>query len=110
MLMNRDNRRSFFRRIAALANASAVKGAAIRRPEAFDSSREQTAYQIRQSAALFQSEQPVADHPTNGDETSGPPYIGNFTKGLPHTQNGEVEPGAYESLLDGLATGSVTAL
>src|SRR5688572_1903790 len=32
-------------------------------------------------------------------------WMGSFTKGLPHTQLGEVEPDRYESLLEALASG-----
>lgn len=107
--MNRDNRRSFLRQIAALAGASAERGAVLKRPP-IASSRAQAAFEIRQSAAVFQSEQAAADHPTNGDETLFPTYIGSFCKGLPHAQNGEVLPAAYQSLLEGLSAGTVTAL
>jgi hypothetical protein len=48
----------------------------------------------------------LPDHPVNGDETSLAAYIGSFTKGLPHTQLGEVQPRTYETLLHALATGS----
>ena len=65
---------------------------------------------LREAAALAQSRQPQASHPNNGDEASLPNYIGTFTKGLPHTQLGEVEPGAYQSLLAALETGTETAL
>lgn len=34
-----------------------------------------------------------------------PACIGSFTKGLPHTQLGEVEPGVYQTLLHALSTG-----
>jgi hypothetical protein len=47
---------------------------------------------------------PFPHHPTNGDEEAlrsdgKPSYIGNYTKGLPHNQFGEVEPAAYKVLL-----------
>ncbi|GAC1357537.1 MAG: vanadium-dependent haloperoxidase [Herpetosiphon sp.] len=38
-------------------------------------------------------------HPTNGDEGTYPNRIGNFHKGLPHDNTGEVDAGAYASLL-----------
>jgi hypothetical protein len=109
-MRKQSNRRAFFRQALALAGVSAAQGADIRRPPAFDSARQQTAYQIRQSAALFQSEQPEAAHATNGDETSLPAYIGSFCKGLPHAQNGEVLAAAYQSLIEALSTGTVGAL
>ncbi|MBA3944928.1 MAG: vanadium-dependent haloperoxidase [Herpetosiphonaceae bacterium] len=44
-------------------------------------------------------------HPTNGDETRYPTRIGNFHKGLPHDEFGEVNAIAYQSLLDALNSG-----
>jgi membrane-associated phospholipid phosphatase len=41
-------------------------------------------------------------HPTNDDETRYPGYIGNFSKGLPHNALGEVEPAAYQALLNAM--------
>jgi hypothetical protein len=105
-----NNRRSFLRNAVALAGGSSAHGAVRRGPLLFDSSRAKAAFDIRQSAALFQGKQPEASHPTNGDETSLPAYIGSFCKGLPHAQNGEVEPAAYQSLLEGLSAGTVSAL
>jgi hypothetical protein len=73
-------------------------------------SRQQSAYQVRQNAALFQCNQPEATHPTNGDEAPLPASIGSFSKGLPHAQNGEVLPSAYQSLIQALSAGTVSAL
>lgn len=36
----------------------------------------------------------------NGDESDFPDRIGNFHKGLPHNDLGEVDPAAYDTLLD----------
>ncbi|GJM09804.1 MAG: vanadium-dependent haloperoxidase [Lysobacteraceae bacterium] len=38
----------------------------------------------------------------NTDETALPGYVGNFSKTLPHNELGEVDPVAYEALVDGL--------
>jgi PAP2 superfamily len=108
--MRSEHRRAFLSQVLALASVSSARGAAARRPPGVDSTRAQAALQIRQSTAQFQCDQPEASHPTNGDETSFPAYIGNFCKGLPHAQNGEVAPTAYQSLLDALSTGTVTAM
>ena len=70
-----EHRRAFLRGAVGLAAASAAQGAGIRRLSPFDSTRQQTAYQIRQSAALFQCNQPEATHPTNGDESALPPPL-----------------------------------
>jgi membrane-associated phospholipid phosphatase len=67
--------------------------------------RNQTSFQIRQNAALFQSTQAPATQASNGDETNLPGYIGCFTKGLPHDETNLVEPSAYQSLLHALSTG-----
>jgi hypothetical protein len=105
-----DDRRKFLMRLAGLASLTAAKGADIGRvPETLDP-RQRAALQIRQNAAIAQSREPVASHQTNGDESSLSAYIGNFTKGLPHTQIGEVEPGAYESLRQALLTGKQSNL
>jgi membrane-associated phospholipid phosphatase len=100
------DRRAFFQKMLALAAFPSTGAAAIRKRVASElSTRQQQALDLREDAAIFQSQQPPAAHPTNGDETSLPAYIGNFTKGLPHTQLGEVEPGTYETLLYALSTG-----
>jgi hypothetical protein len=108
--MKSNNRRAFFRQALALAGASAAKGTSLTRPPLSGSSRQQAAYGIRERAAAFQTSQPEAPHPSNGDEGTLPAYIGNFTKGLPHAQNGDVDPAAYQTLLQALATGNTSAL
>jgi membrane-associated phospholipid phosphatase len=63
----------------------------------------------RQQCALFQSRRAIPEHFNNGDEKLLPRRSGNFTKGFPHTQTGEVEPGRYETLLSALETGGSDA-
>lgn len=106
--MTGDNRRGFFLKMAALAAMPAACRTASRRLPS--DSRQQEALRIRESAALSESQQPQVSHPTNGDETSLPAYIGNFAKGLPHSQLGEVEQSAYQSLLSALSAGTQTAM
>lgn len=108
--MTLDNRRRFFGQLLSLAGASTARGADLQRTQSDNTDqRQQSALQIRQSCAAFQAQQPDACHPTNGDETLAA-YIGSFTKGLPHNQNGEVDSSAYQSLLQALSTGQITAL
>src|SRR5215831_1485369 len=57
------------------------------------------AMQIRNNAATFQNELPLPDHPANGDEDRYPNHIANFSKGLPHNAQGEVDPQAYGALI-----------
>ena len=109
--MNSTNRRTFFRYGLTFASGcSTASAVALPRPPVFGSRRQQQAFEIREVAARFQSGQPVAPHDTNGDETSLPAYIGSFTKGIPHAQNGEVDSAAYQSLLQALATGNTSAV
>ena len=101
------DRRAFLGRILGLAAASRGGATASQTPGTPSPlGRQQQALQIRQDAAFSQANQIVQGHPINGDEPSLPAYIGNFTKGLPHTQLGEVSPGTYETLLHALSTGS----
>ena len=67
--------------------------------------RRNAAWQIRKSAADYWKSQPVVSHPTNGDEERYPSRIGNYSKGMPHNQFGEVQPAAYNSLLTAVASG-----
>jgi hypothetical protein len=101
------SRRGFLRKMAALGAFPAVGRAARAR---LPGSRQEQALLVREQAARFESVQPQASHSTNGDETSLPNYIANFSKGLPHTQLGEVVPSAYQSLLSALTTGTVAAM
>jgi hypothetical protein len=105
--MTPDNRRAFFRQMLTLASAPVTNATASRPDLTFVSRdpRQQAAWQIRYSTARMESLQPVAPHPSNGDETAFPNYIASFTKGLPHSQLGEVDPVAYETLLHALSTG-----
>ena len=63
------------------------------------------ALQIRNNAATFQNELPLPDHPSNGDEQAYPNHIANFSKGLPHNDQGEVDPQAYGKLISALSSG-----
>ena len=107
-----SSRRAFFGQCLSIASLSAAEGTIGRRPFPLGKldARQEAALQIRENTAIAESLQPVASQATNRDETLLPAYIGNFCKGLPHAQNGEVEPAAYRSLLEGLSAGTVSAL
>ena len=101
-----NNRRIFLRYGLALGGASFTKATGKRQPTVDDlTQRQQTALQIRQDAALFESNQPLPNQNDNGDEVNLPEYIASFGKGLPHNQLGEVDPTAYQTLLQALSTG-----
>ena len=66
------------------------------------------ARKLRTDAAQRNFLEPIPDHPNNGDEISFPNYINNYTKGLPHDENGIVNAAAYQSLIDALSSGEPT--
>src|SRR5262245_53049655 len=66
--------------------------------------RAEQAFQTRRDAALIERSLSLPDHPTNGDELRYPNRIASYSKGLPHNDLGEVDPGAYNALLAALAT------
>jgi hypothetical protein len=61
---------------------------------------------FRHAAEQFNlNDVPIPDHPCNGDEELYPNKIGNYSKGLPHNAIGEVDTGAYQSLINALTSG-----
>jgi hypothetical protein len=63
--------------------------------------------QIRVAAAQTERNVPVPLHPDNGDEALYQTKVGNYSKGLPHNNIGEVDLAAYQSMLAALASGAV---
>jgi hypothetical protein len=72
----------------------------------FRDDRTNAAFRLRMDAATAQAGQAPLPQSSNGDETALPRWIGCYTKGFPTTQLGEVLPGAYETLLQALHTGT----
>ncbi|HEV8348491.1 MAG TPA: hypothetical protein VGQ16_18070 [Vicinamibacterales bacterium] len=68
--------------------------------------RKDRAYEIRQSAAMYHKNAAATRQNVNGDEERYQNRIASFTKSLPHSRNGEVEPQAYERLLRAVKSGS----
>lgn len=56
----------------------------------------------RRNCAVRQGVRPRPPSISNPDESSLRSRVGNFTKGMLHSQSGEVEPGSYDKLLDAL--------
>jgi hypothetical protein len=69
--------------------------------------RAEKAYNARVTAAVLQKAIPLPKHDTNGDESRYANRIGNYSKGLPHNNAGEVDRNAYETLLTALRTAKV---
>ncbi|MBL8234074.1 MAG: vanadium-dependent haloperoxidase [Bryobacterales bacterium] len=67
--------------------------------------RRDAALKMRMDAAATQAGESALPQLSNGDEVALPAWTACFTKGLPTAQTGEVEPGAYESLLRAIESG-----
>lgn len=65
--------------------------------------RRNQARKIREDAAKLAFDRPPAEHLNNQDETDFPGWIGSYSKGLPHNSLGEVDPQAYQALLNALS-------
>ncbi len=66
--------------------------------------RAAAALNLRDTAAAKESARPEASTANNGDEALYPNLIGSFTKGLLHSQIGEVQLPAYQALLHAVST------
>jgi hypothetical protein len=71
--------------------------------------RANQALTIRIGTARTQRTHTLPSHADNGDEAAYPARLGNYTKGLPHTAQGDVAPAAYTALLAALARGTIAA-
>lgn len=67
--------------------------------------RRNRAFTHRMQAAIREKRVPMPAHPSNGDETLYSNRIGNYSKGLPHNNLGEVDPTAYAKLIKAATTG-----
>src|SRR5271154_6657938 len=112
------SRREFLTRIPTAA-AMTVAGAAV----SFSSSTEADqdplggsngagneraadSFQVRLEAAQSEAAVPIPEQITKRDEQNYPIFIGNFSKGLPHNNIGEVARSAYLSFLKAVRQGT----
>jgi hypothetical protein len=65
-------------------------------------SRRARALEIRRKAAMYQLHRKFPEPQTNGDEGSYPAGVANYSKALPHNALGEVDPHAYQTLLQAI--------
>jgi hypothetical protein len=115
------SRREFFTRIPKVAAvtlaASAISleatsegsAGAIASNNGSDADRVRDSYENREEAALAESQIPVPRQITNGDERTYSNFIGNYNKGLPHNNIGEVDTTAYRKFLNAVAQGTAAA-
>ncbi|HEY7161492.1 MAG TPA: vanadium-dependent haloperoxidase, partial [Acidobacteriota bacterium] len=69
-----------------------------------NATRKEQAFRIRVAAATYQKNLPQPPHPVNGDEQRYQKKIGNYSKGLPHNERGEVVTGAYEAFVEAISS------
>lgn len=100
------SRRAFLGGAALVPAAPRVKAAEPGPVEAAGQGQQRAAkvFQIRTEAARLERLLPLVDHVSNGDEQRYLNRIGNYSKGLPHNNLGEVDPNAYNALLDALSS------
>lgn len=110
-----NSRRKFLKAVTAMGVASVGYGAlptlSITPAEAAEigpvstEKRREQCFRLRLDAALANKNQPIAVQSTNPDEDRYSTRIGNFSKTLPHNDLGEVQPSAYQALLEALTSG-----
>lgn len=109
------DRRGFLRNVGAITATTIATSAVglnsdlIPNVSAQDSSelvspRATQAYNLREQAARDQRDLPEPTATSNGDETLYPNKIGNYSKGLPHNNLGEVDVAAYNALVNAMTT------
>ena len=64
------------------------------------SERAEKAYQLRINAAEKNRNDPEVAHPSNNDESEFANKLNNYSKGLPHNENGIVDSNAYQKMFD----------
>ena len=69
------------------------------------SQRQQQVFNLRKQIAQDYKNAAVVAHPNNGDDSLYPNRIGSFTKSMPHNELGEVDPAAYDTYLNAIASG-----
>jgi hypothetical protein len=116
---NRGSRREFFRKMGGVAAVGAAAGAMGVGPlaESAEASEErgrggrraQESFRIRERAAAEEREIATPTQVTNGDEERYGNFIGNYSKGLPHSALGEVDKAAYQQLVNATEDGTAGA-
>lgn len=67
--------------------------------------RSEQAFELRVLRARVQRDEPLPEHPANGDEDRYPERFASYSKGLPHDGLGEVALPAYHKLIDAVQSG-----
>jgi hypothetical protein len=113
----KPSRRSFLGKLGGAAVASVAVGAIrfepaaeARTPQAEENlsptGRAEKSYELRNQCALRERSIVTPPHPANGDEQQYSSKIGNYSKGLPHNNLGEVDLAAYGTLIQAVNSGA----
>ena len=112
-IVSRTNRRTFLSYLSAAPALTAFSGAGLLSTQtAFAatgpldaSQRRHRAFVIKRDAAIYQRDQPEQTSADNGDEQLYGNRIASYSKGLPHSDLGEVDLNAYNAYLQALNSG-----
>src|SRR5215470_8437580 len=112
-VMYRTNRRKFLGYLSAAPTLTAFAGAGLFSTASAladtgplnASQRRHRAFVIRQDAAIYQRDVPLTPSVSNGDEDMYANRIASYSKGLPHSDLGEVDLNAYNAYLQALNSG-----
>jgi hypothetical protein len=100
------SRRTFLTQVGAAAIATSVINVDINAATG-SNQRANDCAKLRRDASMagLQATPPNLQHPNNEDENLYPNKIGNFSKGLPHNNDGTVVLSAYNALVNALNSG-----
>jgi hypothetical protein len=100
------NRRRFLGQVGAATLTATIIGSEVRAANG-SNQRANACAKLRRDAALegLQATPNNLQHPNNQDENLYPNKIGNFSKGLPHNNDGTVVLSAYNALLNAINSG-----
>jgi hypothetical protein len=115
-LTHPTNRRKFLSYLGAAPTVAALAGAGlVSSPNAFAATgligpldareRRHRAFVLRRDDAIFQRDSPATPLVSNGDEDAYANRIASFSKGMPHSDLGEVDLNAYNAFLAALNSG-----
>ena len=98
-------------RRALLASAGTILAApGVKAAQSDTARRRAAAFEVRLDAAIQERDVTPPAQVNNGDEALYFNKLGNFSKGLPHNDLGEVDPNAYAKLLDAVNSGDMAKL
>jgi hypothetical protein len=101
------NRRTFLTQVGAATIAAGVLGSVEVQAAPGSNQRANDCAKLRRDAAMtgLRATPQNLQHPNNNDENLYPNKLGNYSKGLPHNDDGTVVLSAYNALVNALNSG-----